>query len=254
MTKGILITQEGIDAKDAQDSQKILDTRWKSLEILEEVVLTLPTLVQSSGIQEIYKHNLGFLPAFDLYDTVLDAYVLGAGSTGAGLITDTSRIGFQSFYNDSGWSGHKCILRIYNLDPTQEYTAPIVKTLPEKGSVKQSIGIKIARGGAEMTEAELSKFSMNTKSKSLQIQRHGLTLANSGTNFLVTIKHDLGYPPTYLAAYADLQRKWLSAINPDFLPVLGTADGVNLTFRGAQGALIGTFAYIIFKELGDFIV
>jgi hypothetical protein len=130
MTKGILITQEGIDVSEAYDSQKVLDTRWKGFEIEREVVFTMPNLVQSSGTQEIYRHNLGFLPAFDIYDTVLGSYILEPDFDGNGCVSDTNRIFFQSFYNDDGWSGHKCILRIFNLDPTQEYVAPIVKTLP----------------------------------------------------------------------------------------------------------------------------
>lgn len=254
MTKGILITQEGVDVSDAQDAQKVLDTRWKSFEIEREVVFTMPTLVQSIGLQEIYRHDLGFLPAFDIYDTVLDQYVLSAGSNGAGLVSTLTSIGFQSFYNDNGWSGHKCILRIFNIDPTQEYTAPITQTLPTIGSSKQGIGIKISRGEADMGEDELSRFSMDTKSKALQIQKTGLVISNSGTNFRAVIKHDLGYPPTYLATYCDINRAWLSAFNPDFLPVFGQSDAVNLSFGGVQSVLVGTLAFIIFKELGDFAV
>lgn len=254
MTDGILITQEGVDVTEAQDSQKVLDTRWKSWEIEREVIFTMPTLNQTSGAQEIYAHNLGFLPAFDIYDIELGEYILGSDSTGAGLVSDANRIFFQSFYNDNGWSNHRCILRIFNLDPTQEYTAPIVQTLPSKGSTKQSIGIKSVRDNSDMSEEELSHYSMNTKSKALQIQKTGLTTSNSGTDFQAIIRHDLGNPPTYLATYADIQRQWISAINPDFMPVLGRSDGTNIRFGGAQAALIGTIAYIIFKELGDFAI
>lgn len=254
MTKGILVTQEGVDVRDAQDSQKVLDSRWKSWELAEELVFTMPQLQQTSGFQEIYKHGLTFLPAFDIYDTVLGKYILGSDNLGAGLVSDTNRIGFQGFYSDDGWSNHKCVLRLFNLDPSQNYTAPIVQTLPSKESTTQSIGIKVLRDNSEMKEGELSHFALNTKSKSLQIQKTGLTTANLGTDFIATIKHALGYPPTYLAAYCDPSRAWISAIDPDFLPVIGSADGDVITFSGAQSALIGTFAYIIFKELGDFIV
>lgn len=254
MTKGILITQEGVDVSDAQDSQKVLDTRWKGWEIEREVVFTMPILTQVAGLQEIYKHNLGFLPAFDIFDTVLGSYILEATSNGAGCVSTTTSIGFQSFYNDDGWSGHKCILRIFNLDPTQEYTAPIAQTLPAKTSTKQKIGIKISRGDADMQDDELSRFAMDTKSKALQIQKTGLTISNSGTNFRAIIKHALGYPPTFLATYCDINRAWISAINPDFMPFLGNSDNDVISFGGAQSALIGSFAYIIFKELGDFAI
>jgi hypothetical protein len=254
MTGGVLVTQEGVDVADALDSQKVLDTRWKSFEILKEYVFTMPALVQSSGIQEIYTHGLGFLPAFDIYDTVLGSYVLGGFADGTGCVSDTGRIYFKGFYNDDGWSGHKCVLRIFNLDPTQEYTAPIVKTLPQKGSTKQSHGIKILRDTSDIVEDELSKFALNTKSKALQIQKTGLTTANSGTNFRAVIQHNLGYPPTYMATWADINRQWIAAINPDFVPVIGRADGATIEFGGAQSALTGTFTYIIFKELGDFAI
>ena len=249
---GLEIVQEGVGLAKALDSQKVLDSRYRYFEILIEKILTLPALLNNGSVQVIYEHNLGFLPAFDVYDTAKDAYITESDTSGNGLISSTSKLYFNGFYTDNGWGNHQVVIRIYNVPITEEYVATIEKTLPVKTSSSSKEGIKITQGTTDFNELELSRFSLNTSSKALSIQKTGLATANSGTNFSAIIHHDLGYPPTYLASYADINRQWISTIDPSFVPVKATADGVNLTFSGAQSALTGTFAYIIFKELGDF--
>lgn len=252
MTKGIVISQQGIDISQALDAQKVIDSRFRYYDILDEVVLTLPTLDGITGTrQTIYQHNAGFLPAFDIYDTVNGDYIESGNSIG-GLVSSTSEIYFYGFYTDT-WSGHKVIIRVYNVPITEEYQAPIQQTLPSKGSIPSKEGIKVSRGTTDMAETELSKFAMDTASKSLAIQRTGMGIANSGTNNRLVIAHNLGHPPLFLLAKADVAGQWVGSVDPNFIDSIGSADAVNMTFRGAQAAMSGTFAYIIFKEFGDFV-
>lgn len=253
MTKGLAIVQEGIGLDNALDSQKILDSRFRYFEILTEKMLVLPTLVPTTT-QVIYEHNLGFIPAFDVYDTVRDSYISGADTNGFGLVSSTTKLYFTGFYLDPGWSNHQVIIRIYNVPIAEDYSAVIEKTFPAKSGTVSKEGIRIAQGNADMNDRELSKFSLNTSSKALSIQKTGIATSNSGTNFEAVIQHNLGYPPTYLATYADPAKNWVSTIDPSFVPVKSSADGTNLVFSGAQAALTGSFAYIIFKELGDFAI
>lgn len=252
MAKGIVVTQQGIDISQALDSQEVLDSRFRYFDILKEVTVILPTIKNDGSTQVIYEHDAGFLPAFDVYDTVLGAYVSAANTLGAGLVSSTTQIYFTGFFNDLGWSNHKVLIRVYNVPITDNFQAPIEKTLPAKASAPSKYGVEVARGTTDMADGELSKFALNTKSKALAIQKSGTTQANSGTNFHAIIEHDLGHPPMFLFTYADPAGQWVSTIDPSLIPAFATADGVNINFRGAQNILNGTFAFIIFKELGDF--
>lgn len=254
MASGIVVSQQGIDISQALDSQKILDSDFRYFDVLQEVVMIMPTLLGDGGKQVIYEHKAGFLPAFDVFDTVLNSYITISTSVGVGLLSSTTQLYFNGFYVDPGWSGHKIIIRIYNVPITETFQAPIVQTLPTKGSSPSSEGIKVVRGTTDMAEKELSKFALNTASKVLGIQKTGTGLSNSGTNNQLVIEHDLGHPPMFLLTYADVAGLWVSTIDPSFLPAKSTADGSIMTFSGIQSALIGTFAYIIFKELGDFAI
>lgn len=228
-----------------------MDSRWRYLEIAYEKVIDLPTI---SGVTPVFTHGLGFLPAFDCYNITLDRYVNVGDITGGGLVSSKDAI----YFNGTGAGGNpdysntQVLLRVYNLPITDEYLAPIDQTLPSATATPSSEGIRITAGTADMSEKELSRFSMNTNGKSLAVQRTGLATANSGTNNLAIINHALGYPPTFLAAYADIRLQWVGVINPSSLPASSSADGNNLVLRGGQAALVGTFAYIIFKELADF--
>lgn len=256
MTNGITISQEGIDVSQALDSQKVLDSRWRYFEIAQEKIVSLGTIT-SGKTTEIYSHNLGFLPAFSCYDIATGTYIQG------GLRSDKTKIYFDGFFNDtyydppSGtwlptYSNHKVLLIIYSVPITEEYFAPIEKTLPLKTASPSKVGVKITT--SNFRQQELSKYTLNTQSKSLAIQKTGVVLANSGTNFLAVIQHNIGNPPIYLATQAEPRLTYITAFSPTFVPVISYADGRTLTFRGAQSVLIGTFAYIIFKELADFAI
>lgn len=252
MSRGITISQQGIDVEQALDAQKVLDSRWRYLEIAYEKALSLGTI--TSGITtEVFRHNLGFLPAFDCYNLTTDAYIT-PNSSGAGLISDNNRIYFGGFFNPAGLSNAKILLRVYNLPIAEEYTAPIQKTLPVSKVVSTRYGVRAVHTGRDINSNELSDFSLHTSAKALAVQQTGLTTANSGTGFEAKVIHNLGNAPSFLATYADIKRNWVGVINPSFIPVLSRADSVKIVFRGAQAALNSTLAYVVLKELGDYII
>lgn len=250
MASGITVSQVGIDVSQALDSQKVLDSRWKYFEVIHEKLLSTGTIPAFGVATDLFEHKLGFVPAFDCYDITLGAYVIGDSG---GLRGNKDKIYFQGQpANNTDYSNHKVLLRIYNVPITEEYTAPIENTLPVKSNTVSKYGIKITPTPGSMNHLELSEFTLNTQSKALSIQKTGTSVANSGTGNLIVIRHDIGNPPTFLAAQCDTQLQWVNALNPDFIPVVSSADNSTLTFRGAQALLSGTFAYAIFKELADF--
>jgi hypothetical protein len=252
MTKGITITQQGVGVDKALDSQKILDSRWRYLELVYEGELSTGT-ISFGKVTDLYEHRLGYLPAFECYDITLGEYIISDSS--GGLRADNQKVYFNGENaNNINYSNHRVLLRIYGVPIAETYIAPINKTLTGKLSAPSKYGVKIAPGDTRFADIELSKFSINTTGKALAIQRHGLVTANSGTNYEAVVEHNLGNPPMFLAAYADPNRGWVAALNPSFVPWMAGADDKALTFSGAQGALAGTLAYVIFKELGDYAI
>lgn len=250
MTKGISASQAGVDISQALDSQKVLDSRWRYFEILAEYRLTLPTIPFTVGTDVVY-HKAGFLPAFDIYDITRGEFI-GSDLTG-GPRSNTDKIYFQGL--DAGGvsrSNHEALIRVYNVPITEEYTAEIDKTFPAKTKTVSKTGIKVTSKSGVMGHNELSEFNLNTQSKALSIQKTGVVTTNSGTNFLAVIRHDIGNPPTFLATRVDPTLQWVAALDPSNIPAVISANSETVTLRGGQAALIGSFAYIIFKELADF--
>jgi hypothetical protein len=248
MANGITVSQEGIDISQALDSQKVLDSRWRYFDIVYEKKVQLGTTV-SGTTQLIFQHDLGYVPAFDCYDITSDVY-LSADEFG-GIRANRTHVYSAGFSSDN-YSNHQVMIRIYKVPITEEYEAPVQKTLPSKTSSESNYGVKAGYGNS-LDEYELSKYSLNTASKTLAIQKTGLVSSNSGTNYEAKVTHNLGNPPIFLATYADPKGEWVGGLAMDFIPVIGSADEKSVTFSGAQSALAGTLAYIIFKELGELV-
>lgn len=255
MANGVSFVQEGSDVGSAVDSQKVIDTRWRYFDIKTEKKLSFGTMTGKNVL--LYEHNLGYAPAFDCYNTTLNAYMEGSvNSSGVAseLFANKTHIIFNGNFGTGSYSSTQALLRIYNVPFTETYQAPIVKTFPGGKSRIGKFGVKFTNIPDGFRSEELSKYTLNTKGKSLAIHKTGIAIANSGTGNLAVITHDIGYPPTYLTASCDARGELVGAINPSFVPVISNANDKTITFRGAQAALDGNYAYIIFKELGDFAI
>ena len=243
MGDGITISQEGIDVNEALDAQKVLDSRWRYFEIaFEQKVSIRADNPGPTPDTVVFEHNLGFLPAFTCYNITDDKYS-GSGfslTEVAGVYSTPTKIGFTVGGDFSG--SIEALLRIYNVPILEEYEAPIVRTLPSKSIVPSRYGIKITDSG-NFGQQELSKYTLNTKGKSLAIQKTGRVATVGGK---ATVTHNLGFPPSYLVT--EILSGYIAPIDPEFIPALSEANKSTITFRGAQAALQGDFAYIIFKE------
>lgn len=265
MAKGASIVQQGVSVEDAIDAQKVLDTRWKYFEIYKEVEVSFPTMVDLTSYNfTLYEHRLGFVPFFEVFSITANAHIAKFNTAGGpnvtnlsvigGIVSDKDRIYFFGLYlNDDGFSKSRVLIRIYNVDAAKEYQAPLVNVKPNRASRKSSIGAKVIQHGDlnVAKSSELSDYTLTTRGKPLAIQRVGVASSDTSTGFVVKVDHNMGTLPIFLAAPIKLDRSIIGALNPDFVPFLATATTSNLTFSGAQAALIGVFSYIIFKELAE---
>lgn len=266
MARGLSISQQGIDLEDAQDSQKTLDTRIRNMDILVEKKVTLPKVSGVAHNITLHEHNLGFLPAFELYSIKQNKYMepkSGFGSVdvqtllySGGLTSDKFRVtlfGHPFSFTDTLWDDNECILRIYNVAITEEYEAPLVTPTSRSTAKDTNYGVKILadHNDADITSEELINYTLNTKGKAFGIQKTGTVIAQQNTGGNATVKHGLGAPPNFLATFTDYSRTFVGPVAPDFIPVLASATNETITFRGAQAALVANVAYIIFKEFAD---
>lgn len=250
--KGLIITQQGIDIERAPDFKKVFDSSWPILEISHEMIVDFEVIIPAGGsdVQFRYpllKHDLGFRPAFsyvpdDKYDAFGSGYSFhDAGFHSYNLEPDNDQIYLTALFLAFELPVQlraRGYLRVFNYDPRVEFKA---KSEPLGGDTRKSrYGVKILKtGSTSLRDDEFSRFSLNSRAKSLTIHQSGLAHAGEDNNFTATIKHDLDYLPSYMI---------FDALGRPNLAARQYGDAKKLTFSGVQAALSGNFPYIVFKD------
>lgn len=183
---GITASQEGVPVNRAADYQKVLDSRWRFMEVEMEIPfnIVLPQVVNAGAFYNedtpILQHSLGFLPPFEVKNT---------------NTPPDSYSGFTSFYSDTrviyirrqivGSSTTNAvsitgILRVYNLPILEEFTTNVDLPSPSAGT-KQSLGFRAVDGSVPHLgpfDQSSVGYSIDTTKKILSIHKHGLAYIN----------------------------------------------------------------------------
>ena len=273
MTSGIRISQAGISVDKATDYQKTIDERWPTLEHqfmgiinIENLSTDSPDVLNNAGGTiahvPIYKHSLGYLPAFRFKQISYSGFSTTSLIT-ASLFADETYIwlivlkspGAISI-NLRGW------LAVVDRDCTKEYQAAIDIVTSTQRSQPSRYGLKILndRTSRGMGETNKSAYTMNTNAKSMIIQQHGIRNASATTSPAdsVVVDHRLGYPPTY---YMARRYTHTGSTNPslgktvmesiDSVIGLAESNSITLTVQGAQSILSGDYMFIVLKDPVD---
>lgn len=249
--QGLIITEQGIDVEQAPDYKKVFDSNWPILEISHELLVDVNVDIPAGAndVQFRYpvlKHDLGFKPATsyipsDLYDAygsghpfndaLNHKYNLAVDETYVYLTASFLAFELPILLNIRGH------LRVYDYDPTKEFKASID---PVGGDTRKSrFGVKILKtGSSSLRDDEFSRFSLNSRAKSLTIHQSGLATVDPATNQAV-IQHDLGYLPSYML---------FDNNGGPSVAVRQFGDSNKLTFSGVQSVITGSFPYIVFKD------
>lgn len=139
MSNGIEITQEGVGVDQASDYQKVLDSRWLSMEIMHEVdieveIPSIVATVQTDQIIRVFRHGLtrngqAFVPAYHanwapIKGTVID----GIYSFQTNLFCDDEGFYFYRtvFAGETAPTWNVAIkAKIYNIPILEAYQAPV---------------------------------------------------------------------------------------------------------------------------------
>lgn len=265
MTSGIAISQQGIDIKDAVDAQIILDSRWRYFDIYEEVEVRLGN-ISNSNSYVLYEHKLGFVPFFDCYNITNNTYMtefngqggpsINTWSVVGGLMADANKIFYWGVHSGAQYANTTVLLRIYNVNSTQEYKAPVVSTQLKQISKPSKYGAKVSGlpNKNSMRDPEISHYTLNTQSKSLAIQQIGTAVSDINTGYLARVPHGLGVTPTFLVTFMAPDKSMIGAFNPQFVPISSYSNSREMNFGGMQSVLINRISYIIFKEFSDFVL
>lgn len=250
--QGVSIAQTGMDISRTPDYKKTFDSRWPLLEIAHEDTHNIDINITDANIfkttQVIYKHNLGYIPAFEWIDS---RGYQGATTTWSDqlnfidydVIADKENVYLRIPFLLAPLSFQaNGLLRVFSYDPTQEFKAASEPTGGD--TTKSTFGFKILKDASmgAIEDTNFEEFSMNTDAKSIQVHQSGMVSSSVDTNYNANIKHDLGYMPSYMIFTKD----------GDYLVQGITArnygDTNQLNFFGVQSVLIGSYAYIVFKD------
>lgn len=186
---GAIFTQQGVSVQGAADYQKVLDSRWRFMEVEIEQLVTvvLPARAATATIADRYfdditvvDHNLGFFPAFETNDT-----------TNASILSDGQRVFVRRIVSTGGQPASTLTLkvRVYNLPITTEYVA-IKEFVAGSSSPESSVGIEFLDGkapGVALGDVSPVGFSADTRKKILSIHRHGVQYINPWASNTVNV-------------------------------------------------------------------
>lgn len=243
---GIIATETGVDVEGAPDYRQVMNSNWPTLEVEFEQIISVNvnTVAFNNFKVEIFTHNLGYIPAYTYID-VSGYNGLGTGyPTGVNdsftITLDKNKAYVVGFAGGAYTFAVRGLLRIYKYDPLVSFQAPFYTPRDPK-SQHESYGIAALKNGfdGDIAGEDYSKFSVNSRAKSLTIHQSGLADASSGS---FTITHNLGYLPSFMTFAYD------GTYFSDQAPVRSHGNQNSVTFNGIQSPLAGNYAYIVFKD------
>jgi|ERR1035437_4801109 hypothetical protein len=268
---GAAISTQGIPVDQASDDQKVLDTRWKTLNIFTEftysntVILNINnpggSLASNTNYFTIFAHNLGYLPAFD--------YVINSFT-----VSDNSQAGINQFNVYAGANNIYLVptintvlnaniiltinmtVRVYTLSITTEFQGSSVQGQAISNSKQSEYGVDFIKPGLaspNIINDTIDEYSFSTKLRPLNILQHGTTFSK------VVIHIPYNYPkyPFYLfCEYSPSGQTYnhKCTIPEPIVGDLGFQGGRGIitstmvSISGLQSGLQGNYAYILFKD------
>lgn len=183
-TKGLAVSQEGSDWKNAPDWQHVFDTRWRFMEVWDEfeAEVTVPFTEAAPDSDSFYwqkveikKHGLNFHPGFHGHKKVI------AGSTDSFderfLYVDDKRLmmAVEVGQSDKNEVTYKVKGIIYNLPILETYKAPVApldsyNLRPGKTGVRMLDG---TRNGVGVTDRDPKGYAIDTTKRILSVHETG---------------------------------------------------------------------------------
>lgn len=187
--KGLGVVQEGADFGTAPDWQHVFDTRWRFMEVWDEIEaeVTVPFAEAAPDNEswywqkvEIQRHGLDFHPAFHGHKKLI------GGSSDSGderfLYVDDKRLmmAVEVGQSDKQEVTYKIKAIIYNLPILEDYKAP-VEPLNSYNLRSEKVGVRMLdddRKDVNITERDPDGFSIDTTKRILSVHKTGFKWIN----------------------------------------------------------------------------
>ena len=278
MPYGAAISEEGIPVNSASDDQKVLDTRWVTLDIVAEptynISATYATNANGSGgygyatqYTVAYSHGLGYPPAFNYRIDSITCNDPSQTNMTAYLIADSNNIYFLPQVSTTYTSVVITVslqIRVFSIPITNSYVAPTINAVTTNTFNSSNYGVQIAGPNLEVptfTGVAPTQLAMSTSLRPLSVLQAGTYTIPGGAGSVV-ISFNAPYRPLYMMASYYPTGYSLNGIKIPGAVIAalnfqggsgvasvsnGTAPGV-ITINGAQSAIAGSVAYILLKD------
>lgn len=230
---GAKFTQVGTDIKKAADHEVHFSSEWPNLKIMLRGHLS--SNVALGTTTALYKHNLGFVPAFLSFEYSTSAQDYE-------IFRSTFSVDREYLYWDSpgvGGSGGRIDIAfgvdIFAVDITKNFRAPQdnSRSTSTQGTEKP-VGIKVAFDGNAVDSPYLQEMVVNTDARCPLVHAVAAGEGNAPgpfttKNFVYT--HDLDYNPMFMAYVENAPGKYYLANNYAGL----NTSGSTITVVGLTG-------------------
>jgi len=274
---GVSISRSGVPVDKSPDYSKVLDSRWRTLQIPYESSKTF-TFPASAGDGSwdppiaVFNHNLGFFPLTEVGTSIphsSPANIFPA-ATYVDILIDKSNI-YMVMNRDrfSPQPAQTVVIkyRVYNIDIGKDYQEEAEVKLGS-GTGKSDHGVKFATEGNRIDDGNPRHFSTDTTKKQLAVHQVKIFEEDS---FQYKVEHNVGYPPSYMTAESP-RRHYLNVyfmgdvkVEEYYGPVgydremvgpiydfsnFSTADGTYLTLKGIQSTQTAPVVIVLKDPLG----
>lgn len=250
MANGFRTVKAGANAARASADDIIATSEWPTLNILAEGYFSVPPDAGYTNLHTVFEHNLGYYAPFMVFNYHRDpTQFVGAIYDDANKIVREGGIANtrNKLISYNGDAQGYYILFDYNLERPFSTDRNIYSPSTNRSG---NSGIKILsdkRSGRGMESGMLEDYNINTNGRSMTIHMNGVKRVDASTNYMFSLRHNLGYLPSYLLFMQDD----ITLSNEEFIYPLGnvvTATRSTLDIRGAQSIIIGNVYYAILKE------
>lgn len=240
--QGIKVAQQGTNVATAADYQLIASTQWPLLTIVAQGAFSLPQL-SGSDTAVIYEHDLGYTPAFIIYNTGPQFPNANLNQQGQSAIFDNSNV-FKTdnnkLYMTAGYANtFKGYFYIFKQDLNAVINPTTAFGVPAQSTGSSSFGIEVAQKGETIQPGQLTSAS-NLHPMVIHMMGQVGTVDGSVLGS-ATIVHNLGYFPIVLLYD-------MTGGTAAFLEHRATAQLTSVSITGVQSALPATVAYIVLKD------
>jgi len=244
---GIKASRIGYDILSAADYELIINSNNPLLELVSYGSFTI---TDATADQVIYTHNLGYVPAFLVFET--SAYIYGSSGESKLSTSGTSQY-FGMNATHLKWLGAtrgafagtvtgNYAIFTWKLQTT--YTSTILNSVASSQNVIDNIGYKISSNGNDCFSSDFKDFTVHSATRTPLIHKTGYGSYTYGTTFSAT--HNLGYQPLYF------WYGYLPIYDDNYWQQIFTTDEGQATSTTTELSAIFVFdhdyAYIILKD------